>query len=217
VFTGIVEAVGQVRSTVASGIGRRLVLDIGQLAERPELGGSVSINGVCLTVVELKWPEAAFDVVAETVARSNLGELGPGGRVNLELSLRVSDRIEGHFVLGHVDTTCRIGRVQDEPPGRRLFFEPSDLEYLRYVVPKGSVALDGISLTVADRSDRGFSVAIIPETLRRTTLVDKGVGAVVNLETDVLVKAVVQRLEGSAGDRDGRLIETLRRSGFEVG
>lgn len=215
-FTGIIQAIGTVRSVSSHGSGRRIVLELSDLPERVVIGGSLAVNGVCLTASAVTWPEVAFDVVSETLSRTNLGELTPGASVNLELPLKATDRIEGHHVLGHVDTTCTIRESRDEPPSRRIRFEPTDATVLRYIVPKGSVAVDGISLTVADIDERGFAVAIIPETLQRTTLGDKSVSDRVNLETDILVKTVVRQMTFASDDADRRLMNVLAQSGFDV-
>jgi len=165
-FTGIIRAFGKVSAVTQAACGGRLTVDIDQLAERPAIGGSICVDGVCLTVVELRWPRAAFDVVAETLSKTTLGELRRNSQVNLEPALKVSERIEGHFVLGHIDTTCKIVNTRSEGIGARLAFEPADRHYLRYIVPKGSVALDGISLTVAERTADGFEVVVTGSTWR---------------------------------------------------
>jgi len=213
-FTGIIKATGKVGAVSTSGSGRRLMVDMERLNERPVLGGSVAISGVCLTVVAINWPAVWFDVVSETLSRTTLGRLGVGDSVNLELPLKADDRVEGHFVQGHVDTTCRIVQVREDPPGRRMYFEPVDREQLRYIMPKGSVAIDGISLTVAQVSGSGFSVALIPETLERTTIGGKSTGELVNLETDILIKGMVHRERPSGDDADESLMALLRRSGI---
>lgn len=215
-FTGIIQALGKVEQIIPAGPGYRLTVDVGDLSEPPALGGSVAVNGACLTVVELDGANAQFDVVGETARKTTLGRLRGGDQVNLELSLKVADRIEGHFVLGHIDTTCKITAKTVESPAIRLCFEPADRDHLRYVVPKGSVAVDGISLTVAERTAAGFDVAIIPETLKRTTLGGASPGDVVNLETDILVKAVIQQIVGADTGRDAWLTDLLKRSGFGV-
>jgi riboflavin synthase len=180
VFTGLVQTTG----TVASFHGGHLRVDAGglDLAE----GDSVAVSGVCLTATEVRGEGFAADVVAETISRSSLGSLAAGDRVNLELPLRPSDRLGGHIVQGHVDG---LGTV--ESLGRdgvlRVAAAP---ELLRYVVDKGSIAIDGVSLTVAEVDDEGFAVALIPETLERTTLGALAPGQAVNLEVDVLAKYV---------------------------
>jgi riboflavin synthase len=152
-------------------------------------GDSISVNGVCLTAVEPNADSFRADVMAETLRRSSLGPLGEGDEVNVELALRAGDRLGGHMVQGHVDATGEVESVTDEGFARvvRIAAAP---EVLRYVVEKGSIAVDGVSLTVASVDDRGFSVSLIPETLERTTLGRAAPGRVVNVEVDVLAKYV---------------------------
>jgi riboflavin synthase len=159
------------------------------LAEELEPGDSVAVNGVCLTAVEADGDGFRADVMKETLRRSSLGPLAPGAEVNLELPLRAGDRLGGHVVQGHVDDTATVASLRDEGFARvvRLAASP---ELLRYVVEKGSIALDGVSLTVAAVDDDGFGVALIPETLARTTLGAAAPGRVLNVEVDVLAKYV---------------------------
>jgi riboflavin synthase len=152
-------------------------------------GDSIAVNGVCLTATAIDGEAFSADVMAETLRRTSLGAAGPGTRVNLELPLRPADRLGGHVVQGHVDGTGRVARVEEEGFSRVVWFA-ADPELLRYVVPKGSIAVDGISLTVAALTDTAFSVSLIPETQERTTLGAAAPGAVVNLEADVLAKYV---------------------------
>ncbi len=212
-FTGIIQSIGRVLGISQTPAGVRLKIDLGSLAGEVKPGGSVAINGACQSAVVIIGTVVEFDTIFETLSRTNLGRLKPGDEVNLELSLKLSDRLEGHFVLGHVDTTCRLVRIQNEGASRRLTFEPDSREHMKFIVPKGSVAIDGVSLTVAEVQANSFSVAIIPTTLRDTTLASKSVGAVLNLETDILVKTIVSRQERLMGV-DDPLKETLLRSGF---
>lgn len=185
-FTGIVEELGSVVSREGSRlrIGATIVLD------DVELGASIAVNGTCLTVVAWgeDWWEA--DVVEETFARTCLGALRPGDRVNLERPVRLADRLGGHLVQGHVDV---VGTIVTAAPDLRVSL-PADL--LRYMVEKGSITVDGTSLTVAAVHDDGFSVAVIPHTAEVTTLGRKGPGEPVNLELDVVAKYVESLLEG---------------------
>jgi riboflavin synthase len=187
-FTGIVREVG----TVIAFDGSRLVVSASETAASAAVGDSVAVAGVCLTVVETGGGNLAFDVVAETLSRTALGRLDPGAAVNLEPSLRVGDRLGGHVVQGHVDGVGRVRSVAREGKGRRVWVDAPD-EVLGYCLEKGSVAVDGVSLTVAALDDEGFEVALIPHTLAATTLGGLGAGDEVNLEADVLAK-VVQRL-----------------------
>jgi riboflavin synthase len=193
-FTGLVEAMGDVVARASSGAGDRLVLREPGLAAELAIGESVCVNGACLTVVSRDAATFAFDVGPETLRRTNLGELHPGQRVNLERSLRVGDRMGGHYVQGHVDGVGRVDRRLPEGEWVTVWFRcPSDLA--EQMVTKGSVAVDGISLTVVDVERDGFSVALIPHTLDHTTLGFKGPGAAVNLETDLLAKYVWKYLQ----------------------
>ncbi|HWH45753.1 MAG TPA: riboflavin synthase [Thermoleophilaceae bacterium] len=187
-FTGLVETTGRVRTVERDGTGTRLTVETSIAAELSQ-GDSVAVNGVCLTAVEPD--EGAFraDVMGETLARTSLGPLAEGDRVNLELALRAGDRLGGHMVQGHVDGTGTVASVAEDGFARRLRVD-ADPGLLRYVVEKGSIAVEGISLTVAAVDESGFEVSLIPETLERTTLGDAAPGRVVNLEVDVLAKYV---------------------------
>jgi riboflavin synthase len=184
-FTGIVEELG----TVASIEGAKVRINASLVLEDAKIGDSTAVIGCCLTVVEIGdgWWEA--DVSEETFARTNLGDLTPGTPVNLERPVRVSDRLGGHVVQGHVDG---VGEIVDPAPNLRVRM-PADL--LRYVVEKGSITVDGISLTVVDVLDDGFTVALIPHTTAVTTLGTKGAGDRVNLEVDVMAKYVERLTE----------------------
>ncbi|HEY5198593.1 MAG TPA: riboflavin synthase [Solirubrobacteraceae bacterium] len=184
-FTGLVADLGRVISCERDVAGARLRIATG-LAGELSSGDSIAVSGVCLTAVELEPGSFAADVITETLARSSLGRLEPGARVNLELPLRASDRLGGHVVLGHVDGQ---GEVSSVGPTGVVVIEVAP-SLLRYVVEKGSVALDGVSLTVAAVDDHSLSVALIPETLRRTTFGTADVGDAVNVEVDVLAKHV---------------------------
>jgi riboflavin synthase len=184
VFTGLVAGRGTIRS-MRDG---RLEVETpfgGELAE----GDSVAVNGVCLTAVEASPAGFAADVMPETLRRSSLGPLGEGDEVNLELPLRAGDRLGGHVVQGHVDGTATVAELRDEGTSRVVRFA-ADPALLRYVVEKGSIAVDGVSLTVSAVDGEAFEVSLIPETLERTTLGDAGPGRIVNLEVDVLAKYV---------------------------
>lgn len=192
-FTGLVEALGVVKELSPTGAGRRLVV-ADRLAGGLSLGESVSVNGACLTVVAHDQETFAFEVGPETLNRTNLGELNVGDRVNLERSLRFSDRLGGHLVQGHIDGVGRIDERLTQGEWVTIFFRcPSDLA--SQMVTKGSVAVDGVSLTVVDVEPERFSVALIPHTLAHTTLGFKAVGAAVNLETDLLAKYVWKYLQ----------------------
>jgi riboflavin synthase len=187
-FTGIVREVG----TVAAFDGSRLVVAAPGTAAGVAVGDSVAVAGTCLTVVDTGDGRLAFDVVPETLSRTALGRLEPGAAVNLEPSLRVGDPLGGHVVQGHVDAVGRVRSVAPEGDGRRVRVDAPET-VVRYCLEKGSVAVDGVSLTVAALDDDGFEVALIPHTLAVTTLGRLEPGDEVNLEADVLGK-VVERL-----------------------
>jgi riboflavin synthase len=219
-FTGIVEHVGTVLATRTSVSGRRLRIDVGsQVRSGLVCGASIAVDGVCLTVSEFgteTWAE--FDVVPETLSRTTLGNLRPNDAVNLERALSAANRLDGHFVQGHVDTTATVTRVANTSGEVRLAFRLDDPQQAMYVVPKGSVAISGISLTVADVQDDTFGVALIPTTLSRTTLALRRVGDKVNIETDMLARIVIHYLKRSQ-DRNpegagGVTYEQLREAGW---
>src|SRR5436305_4749682 len=194
-FTGLVADLGTVATVDRSLDGARLTFESALAGELSE-GDSVAVNGVCLTAVGLCGPRFGADVMAETLRRSSLGELREGDRVNLELALRASDRLGGHIVQGHVDGLGVVGATREEGFARVVTIEAAP-EVLRYAVEKGSIAVDGVSLTIARVDDESFDVSLIPETLERTTLGETAVGRQVNLEVDVLAK-YVEKLLGAA-------------------
>ena len=188
-FTGLVSAVGVVRQASRRAGGTRLGIEAGDLATELAEGDSVAVNGVCLTATAIDGPTFSADVMAETLDRSSLEPLAQGDRVNLELPLRAADRLGGHIVQGHVDG---VGEVRSIAPDgfARLLEIAADPALLRYVVEKGSIAVDGVSLTVAAIAADSFTVSLIPETLERTTLGSVELGRRVNLEVDVIAKYV---------------------------
>lgn len=199
-FTGLVQAVGVVAESRRSPAGVRFVVDPGGWGHRPGAGESIAVCGVCLTLAAPVGPDGrwAFDVVAETLAKTTLGRLGAGSRVNLERSLTAGDLLGGHFVQGHVDGVGTVERVQPGEDWRVRVRVPESLG--PYIVPKGSVAVEGVSLTIAGVEPGAFEVALIPTTLARTTLGDLKPGAEVNVETDVLARTVVHFLRARRGE-----------------
>jgi riboflavin synthase len=187
-FTGLVETTARVRRVDPDGDGVRLEVETPLAAELAQ-GDSIAVNGVCLTAIDPAADRFRADVMAETLRRSSLGPLGEGDYVNVELPLRAGDRLGGHMVQGHVDGTGTVADVTDEGFARLVRIEAPP-ELLRYVVEKGSIAVDGVSLTVAAVDQTSFTVSLIPETLERTTLGLAAPGRVVNLEVDVLAKYV---------------------------
>lgn len=193
-FSGIVEKLGSVRQIKEQPPGVRLTLEVGSMAEEVAIGESVAINGCCLTTIESGPDWLAFEAGEETRARTNLGVLRQDGLVNIERSLRLSDRLSGHFVTGHVDAVGTLEERIDDGDWSTCWFQmPQRLA--SQMASKGSVAVDGISLTLVDVDEKRFSVALIPHTLQVTTLGQLQLGDPVNLETDVLAKYVQQQLE----------------------
>lgn len=193
-FTGLVETLGTVRDVQPDGPGRWLTVVAPLVAADAPLGASVAINGCCLTVVEGGVDWLRFQAGPETLRLTNLGELSPGDVVNLERPLRLGDRLGGHIVQGHVDGVGRIASRHAEQDWETVWFTcPPELS--RQMIKKGSIAVDGVSLTLVDVEPGRFSVALIPHTLAVTTLGRKQPGATVNLETDMFGKYVVQYLE----------------------
>jgi riboflavin synthase len=221
-FSGIIDAIGEIRAVHDAPGGKTLVVRAPGYWTGTRPGASIAIDGACLTITQSDPQDARFDVIAETLRRSTLGRLRPGDRVNLQKSLAVGDRIDGHFVQGHVDAVATVAEIQ-ESAGESIWWFSAAAEaqpagsVLSSIIPKGSIAIDGISLTVAAvRPDR-FSVALIPTTLRETTLGTKRTGAKVNIETDILARTVVsylQLLGVKAAPSDAAMLDLLKREGF---
>jgi len=193
VFTGLIREVGRVASVDGDAGGVRIRIDAPATAAQAAVGDSVAISGVCLTVVDVDDRTLSFDAVPETLARSSLSRLAAGAQVNLEPSLRAGEQLGGHYVQGHVDGVGRVRSVEVEGAGRRIWVDAPP-EVLRYVVEKGSVAVEGASLTIAGLDGAGFAIALIPHTLEVTTLGVLESGDTVNLEADVLAKYVERLL-----------------------
>lgn len=189
-FTGLVEEVGTVRSVTPVGDGARVEIDAALVLTDVEMGASIAVNGCCLTVVDWGAGWWAADAVPETLNRTNLGALSPGDPVNLERPLPANGRYGGHVVQGHVDGTGAVQRIEQLDDGSYLFTFSLPAELGVYVVEKGSIAVDGISLTVADVTPTSFSIAIIPHTHAVTAMGRRRVGDTVNVEADVLAKYV---------------------------
>ena len=196
-FTGIIESLAEVAEIAEEPPGRRIVVRAGALAADAQIGDSVAVNGCCLTVVATVGESLSFEAGPETLSRTNLGELAAGRLVNLERSLALGSRLSGHFVTGHVDATGTLLVRQEDADWATLWFGfPGELR--RQLASKGSIAVDGVSLTLVDVEPERLSVALIPHTLAHTTLGKLALGGRVNLETDLLAKYVQQQLEGRA-------------------
>ncbi len=219
-FTGIIETVAEIvtarpGSAVAGAStgAMRLELRLGRMLDEIRDGASVAVNGVCLTLAGRRGEIACFDVVPETWQRSNLRLLRPGDAVNIERALRMGDRLDGHFVQGHVDAIGRLDSIDRAGAEWKLWVALA-AEPLTYIAAKGSVAIDGISLTVVDVESERFSVAIIPTTLRETNLSRRAPGDQLNIETDYLARLVIGRLMAPRATGGGLTLDKLRDAGF---
>jgi len=202
-FTGIVEEQGRVRRIERREGGARLEFEAHAVLEDAEIGASIAVNGCCVTVVDRGDDWWAADAVIETLDRTALGSLGVGDPVNFERPLRLADRLGGHLVQGHVDAVGRVEAREVQPDGSTRLRCSAPPELLRYVVEKGSITVDGVSLTVTGVEAEGFTVAVIPHTLAVTTLGVKPPGEPVNLEVDVLAKYVERLLDGAMTRKAG--------------
>jgi len=219
-FTGIVEEIGTIEDIRKSGDSARLSIQGAVIFGDMKLGDSIAVNGVCLTVTDFTGSRFSADVMHETLDRSNLGELNRGSRVNLERAMKAGDRFGGHIVSGHIDGTGQI--LEKKKDGNALWITiGAGKNILKYIIEKGSVAIDGISLTVARVTDSSFSVSVIPHTGAMTTLTEKKVSETVNLENDVIGKYVekllrfgIEKQEPEQEARGGITMEFLAKSGF---
>jgi len=215
-FTGIIEAVGTVAKIVFQDDKARMQVDTNPQFSRFEMGESVAVNGVCLTVVDMGEHWFAMDLTTETLNRTSFKQVKEGSRVNLERALTPSKKMSGHFVTGHIDNVARVVSI-DEKPGEVLFRFEHSPELTPYLIEKGSAAVDGISLTVFDCRDNRFTVSIIPFTLEHTNLKDRQIGDGVNIECDMIGKYVIRACETVfGGSTKGVDIspEFLKQQGF---
>lgn len=219
-FTGIVEEIGEVAAIRPAGKAISLTIRAEKILQDIHLGDSIAVNGICLTVVSFTSSQFQADVVPETMRRTNLHELAPGDPVNLERAMRMGGRFGGHIVSGHIDGVGHIVAVKREDTARVLRIAAPP-HVMRYIVPKGSIAVDGVSLTVMDVQEDSFRISLIPHTGQVTILGDKGAGAWVNLECDLIGKYVEKLLQGyvpsAAADQTnagGLSEEFLRENGF---
>ena len=215
-FTGIVEECGTVLDVLKNGVSGSVQIQASTVLEGTKTGDSIAVNGVCLTVTKLTKSSFTADVMAETFRRTNLGNLGKNSRVNLERAMAANGRFGGHIVSGHIDGTGVISRIKEEGNAVWIYISAPQ-SILNLIVEKGSVAVDGISLTVAAVSDKEFAVSVIPHTRENTALSGKKTGAVVNLENDIIGK-YVQKLTGTAqinessenqSERDKKILDWL--------
>lgn len=192
-FTGIIEGLGSIvkfDKKTSNRSAAKMKIKLGKIAKGLKIGDSVAINGVCLTAINILKDIAEFEMVGETMKKTNLGTLQSGNKVNIERSLKVGERLEGHFVLGHVDDVGIISKMEKQPNQIKIWTKvPKELS--KYIIKKGSVTIDGISLTVVDVLKDQFSVSIIPHTMKITNLSYKKIGDKVNIETDILGKYIL--------------------------
>lgn len=212
-FTGIIEELGTVGQMDRRPDSIKLTIQARKVLEGTQLGDSIAVNGVCLTVTSMTDSSFTADVMHETMRRSSLSDIKSGSKVNLERAMQVGGRLGGHIVSGHIDGVGHIARIAADGIARVITISiPKDME--PFIVEKGSIAIDGISLTVVSVGNSQFSVSIIPHTMANTTLIDKHPGAVVNLETDVIGKYVHSFTTAHTDKRSGITMETLLENGF---
>lgn len=212
-FTGIIEEVGTVQTVQRSGNSSFIRIQAKKVLSDVHLGDSIAVNGVCLTVTHFDGTSFQADVMNETLSRSSLGSLRSGSPVNLERAMSAEGRFGGHIVSGHIDGTGVITDIKND--GIAVWYTFSSPELMRYIVEKGSVAIDGISLTVAKVTETGFSVSIIPHTASETILSSKKVGDIVNLENDIIAKYVEKLMKPENSVKsEGITLDFLARNGF---
>jgi riboflavin synthase len=199
-FTGLVEEIGQIAAVEAHGTSRRFTIRAEKILEDAKIDDSICVSGVCLTVVAAAENTFQVQAVDETLRKTTLGNLRAGNRVNLECALRPTDRLGGHFVQGHVDGTASIVDLIPQAAGQLMVVELSK-DLLRYVIPHGSITLDGVSLTVARLDEPRITIALIPHTLAQTTLGERRHGDWLNVETDLLGKYVERLLKGDSENK----------------
>ncbi|MBP2171232.1 riboflavin synthase [Erwinia toletana] len=208
-FTGIVQGTAEVLSIEEKTNFRTHIVKLPpEMLPGLELGASVSHNGCCLTVTHVEGDQVSFDLVKETLRVTNLGELQTGDRVNVERAAKFSDEIGGHLMSGHIMTTAEICKIINSENNREIWFKPQDTELMKFILRKGYIGIDGISLTVGEVSKSKFCVHLIPETLMRTTLGSKKLGQRVNIEIDPQTQAIVETVERVLAQREAALLAT---------
>lgn len=212
-FTGLIEEIGVIEDINISGKSGSLKIDCSYVLDGVKLGDSISVNGICLTVISFGARFFTVDFMPETLKVTNLWKLERGSRVNLERALKVGDRIGGHIVSGHVDGTGKVILLKVKENATEVWIE-ADKSLLKYIIQKGSIAIDGTSLTVAEVSRNGFMISIIPHTKKETTLLGKNVGELLNLECDSLGKYIERLMEFKDADEEKLSVDFLSRNGF---
>ena len=212
-FTGIIETIGQVKGFQRIGAGGKITVDISGITEGVKLGDSIAVNGVCLTVSNIAGPAVDFDVSGETLSKAGTGKLNAGSKVNLERAMLAGGRFGGHIVQGHVDGTATVRSIDRIGDFYNVWFTAQKI-LLDEMVPKGSVSIDGISLTVAEMDSNGFKVAVIPTTWQETTLGIAKTGNSVNIETDILIKTIKKQINNILPGTGPMSADKLRDLGF---
>jgi len=212
-FTGIIEAVCKVRSFVLAPGGAKLCVDLGRDCPDVKYGDSISINGVCQTLVSLNSCQALFDVSGETLKKTTIGSLKAGSEVNVEYAMPASGRFGGHIVQGHVDGAAAVKSIKKQGDFWHVAFS-ADNDILDYVIPKGSIAIDGVSLTIAEVDRAGFAIAVIPATWNNTIFKNYSIGSKVNVETDILCRIVKTQLAKILPADSGLTANKLKQLGF---
>ena len=218
-FTGIVQTTAQILDSTQTDTGRRLTVQRGKLQGEVNHGDSICVSGVCLTAIEIAADHLGFDVIHETLMKTSIGQLGVDDLVNLEPAVTPSQPMGGHFMQGHVDGLAVVDAIHTDGGEWRITLKPDAgaEDLMDYIIPRGSVAIDGVSLTLARVSDNTFDVALIPATLDLTTLGQRKAGDRVNIEADILAKTIVHqmhRMRGKTNDKPAVTMDLLRATGF---
>jgi riboflavin synthase len=213
VFTGLIETVQPVISSGVTSAGRRICIELGLLAHDAAQGQSISVNGACLTIAHLEGTRGNFDIMPETLKVSTLAHLKLGSRVNLERAMSPTSRLDGHIVQGHIDGTGSIEKIEQNKNAYVLWVS-AEPAIMNFMIKKGSVAVDGVSLTIADVKNNLFSVSLIPATLAGTNIADRKAGDLVNLEADIISKWINKRLDQILPKSGSLTMDKLRQQGF---
>lgn len=216
-FTGIVQTTAAILDSTATDTGRRLAVERGQLQAEVRHGDSICVSGVCLTAVDITEDRLGFDVIHETLIKTTIESLSVGDKVNLEPAVTPSQPMGGHFMQGHVDGLAVVDEIHQDAGEWRMTLKPETDSMMDYIIPRGSIAIDGVSLTLARVGDESFDVALIPATLEMTTLGGLKAGDKVNIEADILAKTIVHqlgRMHGKAGNKPAITLDLLREAGF---
>ncbi len=210
-FTGIIQGIRKISAVEDIEGGRKLRIQLEDLAEKLQQGASVAVNGVCLTAIKIEVGSAEFDIIQESLDRSNLGTLVIGDSVDIERACYFGDEVGGHQVTGHIDCTGKIDEIRKTPNNRDIVVYCEE-EWGRYLIPKGWIAIDGVSLTVVDVGNNWFSISLIPETLKQTVLGKKTKGDIVNLEFDHTTKVIVRTVERMLPEIKIQMLEEIKNN-----